>query len=107
MNHQDIKLNDIVWIGISAPWFIGALGGFLILISQFLALVRHGEWVPFSAIDLLRKGFDAEWLYAPTDWIGLYKAFEWLHGGLFAAIAGGIVFLFLASCIAPLMEKGQ
>jgi hypothetical protein len=105
MNEKDIKLEDLVWFAITAPWFIGGLGGFLALGRQCVVLMKRGDWVPFSALDLLRIGFDSTWLYVPTDWIGIYKAFDWVHGGLFAAIVGGGASLILMLVIAPLMEK--
>jgi hypothetical protein len=102
MNQDDIKLKDMFFFLIAAPWFIGGFGGFLVLFRQFFFLIKRGEWEPFSAIDLLRQGFDSIWLFNPTDWIGVYKALEWIHGGLFAAIGGGAISLAVMFAILPL-----
>ena len=104
MNDKDIKLADVVWMGIGAPFYIGVLGGFVILARQGIVLIRRGEWTPFSGVDLLHHTSDSTWLVMPTDWIGIHKALEWVHGGLFAAIVGGCISFALLLVLAPLLE---
>lgn len=107
MNEKDIKLKDVAWIVIGAPWYIGGMGCFLVFAKQCVDLLRRGDWVPFSGLDLLRLGFDSAWLHTPTDWVGIYKTLNWIHGGLLAAIIGGTLSLALVLLIAPLFEKRE
>ncbi len=44
---------------------------------QFYGFLRYGTWRSMSIIDAF-KLLDYKWAYAPTDWIGLHRAFDWM-----------------------------
>lgn len=53
---------------------------------QLYVLARTGEMPTVSFVDLLYWFHQSEWLYYPTDWLGVHKAMTWLNGGFAAFI---------------------
>ncbi len=58
-------------VDVSDGILLGILGAAAILLFQCYPWARTGEWVPLSVASVL--GFYPDYLYYPTDWVGLAK----------------------------------
>lgn len=77
-----IKLIEFILINASGYLiFAGILMPILILSYQVYIYSRTGTWITFSVIDLLSY-LNFQWAKYPTDWLGIWKVFNFLHASI-------------------------
>lgn len=83
---------------------VGFFGGGAVALfiwgRQLYQYARTGAAESFSLVDLLFWFYQSEWLYWPTDWLGIHNAMSWLNGG-FAALAIGWMFAWVVIVTEP------
>jgi hypothetical protein len=71
--------------------------GLALLGWQGVMWIDRGEWIEWSAIDVLFWLYHAEWFWAPNRLLGLHKILSSINGGLFVFLVGMGVGLVVAA----------
>lgn len=77
--------------------FLLVLAGVTILGIQTFAFLMHGEWHPFTAMNLIQLAYSntsgrwPSWVIEPDTWIGVHAVLSWLPASLSLIIVGFVL----------------